>query len=270
VLATGAATIVFAALAFGLLAASGRAVETRSVRALALPSDPFRLSAPSPTGESPSLDLSLPPSASPALALELDVRPLWRDWESAGTLRPSLLVAFDDAPAVRSEDVPERGTWRVALPPSARRVRVASADPRVDAVVTGARTVGEERPFAESLAAAAFLLFLGMSCAVPFAVFLSRGVTGPAAVAATALVLFLGVTHESLLGLAADVEAKSAWPAAVLRSAAFLSPDLSGLSAVSDAARGRAVRLDLPALVPAFLHAGVFLVAVALGRRGRP
>lgn len=266
VLATAAVAL---AAAVAILLASGRTVETRAATPIPLHSAPARLIAATSTPAT-VLDLEIPAAgAAGSLDLEVDFRPVWRDWDAAGSSRPSLLVGIGDAAPVRADDLPGRGSWRRALPPETRRVRLLAADPKVDVVVTSARVLGERASFAGNLLVAALLLALAAASVVPFAVLLSRGVSAPTAAAAAALVLLVGVYHEPLLSLASDVHAKRAWPAAVLKGAAAISPDLSGLSVVSEAARGRAIPcVDAVAgLWPAFAHAGVCLAGLLLGRR---
>jgi hypothetical protein len=262
-LATLATGLLATLVALALLAATGRLVPTRAVTPLALPEDSVRLAADRPRAD---LDLALPAGGA-ARALELDLRPVWRDVDAAAAGRCALRVAFDGGEPTCPEGVPERGTFRLPLPAGAARVRVGAAEPAVDVVVLGARVVGAPRSAAGNVLLAGLLATLGVACAAPLAVLLSRGVSGAAAAAATALLVLVGVAHGPLLSLAADVEVRHAWPAAVLRTAARLAPDLSGLAAVSDAARGRAIPAGaFLALAPALAHAGVCLLALLPGR----
>jgi hypothetical protein len=258
-LATGALASLAAA---ALLAASGRSVETRAVTPLPLPGGPVRLA----EDRGGALDLSFPPARG-ARALELDLRPVWRDVAALESGRGALRVAIDDGAPVLRDDVPAPGTFSLALPAGAARARVAAADARVDLLVARARLVGERRSTAANVLFAGLLATLGIACAAPFAVLLSRAVSGAAAAAATALLVLVGVVNEPLLSLAADVEGRHAWPAAVLHVAARLAPDLSGLAAVGEAARGRAIpAAALVSLWPAFAHAAVCLLALLPGR----
>lgn len=267
--ATLAVAVGTTALAALFLALAGRTVPTRSADPLPLPSPAPRLVARAVPGGGNALDLALPPDRGGVRALEVDLRPVWRDLEASGTERPGLLVSVDGGPVTRADDVPARGSWRLSLAGGARHVRLEAADAKADVVVLAARVLGPSTPFAANLLWAGLLLALAAASVVPAAVLLSRGVSGPTAAAAAALLFLVGVYHEPLLSLASDVESRGRWPAAVLQATAFLSPDLSGLSAVSEASRGREIPLALSigSLWPAFAHAGVCLAALSVGRR---
>lgn len=266
-LSLGAAALG-ALLALGALAVAGRMPDAEIVTPVPV-AGPVRLVG----NAAESTTLTLPGTAGRPVTLIVDGRTVYRTREA--TARTSIPVWIGTGADATVHALPLRGSTRLAFP-GGSTVRLRAADPdlayvlREVAVVRGARA-----PFL-NLLFAGLLLGLGLAVGAPLATLLSRFTSGPTAALSAATLLGLGLVHGPLLGLAADAEGAPGGraAAAVLRAAATVAPDLSGLAVLGDAARGRAIPIGsaLLGLGPALGHAALVTALLLLGRarRGRP
>lgn len=203
--------------------------------------------------------------------VEVDVRPRFRSPEAAGV--GAVRLAIDDAPGTPDDArakaplVPVRGRTILDLA-AGHRVDLSSLDPRVDLRLVGARRIDGPASFAANVLLAALLAGLALASLAPLAVLLSRGLSAATAVATTLVLGAVGVLHGPLLALAADAEAVAGGAAgaaaSILRGAAFVAPDLSGIARASDAVEGHALDAGaFAALAPPALHALVTLALLA-------
>ena len=182
------------------------------------------------------------------VTVELDLRPRFRSPEAADV--GSVPLAINDVPGTpddvraRAPRVPVRGRATVSLP-AGRRADLSSFDPRLDLRLVGARRIDGPASFAANVLLAALLAGLALASLAPLAVLLSRGLSAATALTTTLVLGAVGVLHGPLLALAADAERVAGGGAgvatAILRGAAFLSPDLSVVSRASDAVEGHAL-----------------------------
>lgn len=217
--------------------------------------------------------LSIPRGPGREVTVILDGRTLYRTRGATASTSIPLWIDAGTGPTERA--FPLRGSTRLTFP-AGTTVRLRAAQPDLAYVLREVVAVEGKRSPAWNLLLAGLLLGLGLAVGAPLATLLSRFTSGPTAALSAATLLGLGLVHGPLLGLAADAEGAVGGRAAgaILRGAAFLAPDLSGLAVVGDAARGRAIPpgAALLGLAPAFGHAAITAALLLLGRvrRGHP
>lgn len=251
------------------LAVAGRLPEAEIASPLRI-SGPVRLVA---DGTAPDTVLSIPRTGEPEVTVVLDGRTVFRTHDA--TARTDVPVRVDAGAGPTARTFPLRGSTRLAFPAGAT-VRLRATDPDLAYVLREAVRIEGARSPALNLLLSGLLLGLGLAVGAPLATLLSRFTSGPTAALAAASLLGLGLVNGPILGLASDAEGAVGGRAAgaVLRSAAFLAPDLSGLARLGDAPRGRAIAVGatLLDLAPAFGHAALTSALLLVGRRrrGRP
>lgn len=266
---TVVASCLGALLAVGALALAGRLPDAEITATVPL-AGPLRLVADPSTADTV---LSIPYDHGFDVTVILDGRTLFRTREA--TARTATPVRIDAGSGATERALPLRGATRLTFP-SGASVRLRAAHPDLAYVLREVVWVEGRRSPASNLLLAGFLLGLGLAVGAPLATLLSRFTSGPTAALSAAVLLGLGLVHGPILGLAADAEGAVGGraAAAILRGAAFLAPDLSGLAVLGDAARGRAIPAGaaLLGLAPACGHAAITTALLLLGRarRGHP
>ena len=203
-------------------------------------------------------------------ALELDLRPQWRTQAAAGRGTVVLEVSRDAGP-YESLDVAAPSTVRIDAK-GAATVEIRCRAPDAYVRVMSLRRVFAPTTSAGTLLLASFLLGATLACGAPLAALFARALSAPTAMAAAALLLLVGVAREPLRSLAADAASvPGGGPASlVLRAATAIAPDLSGLSRLFDAVRGRALGLGdgLDACAPPIAYGlGLLLLLAYLPSR---